>query len=226
MGFITKNWNDIKSGMNLSQKVLDKVKPEASLKNRISFAQKKLQLQITRLDETHQKLQQNHNRVFKKIVDAKLTRNESRAKAYASEVQEIRKVRKVIGEAKLAMEQIKLRLNTVSELGDVVVTLSPCMSLIKGLAPSISGFVPEINTSMNELSSMLGNMISDSSLKTESIMESNQDNADTRAILEEVHAVLEGETKTNIPAPPSSNPINSILSEKEFRKKKAEEFII
>jgi len=225
MGYLIKNWNNIKSSINLSQKVLDRVKPETSLKNRISFAEKKLQLQITRLDETQQKLKQNHDRVFQKIVAAQKTGNEPRAKAYASEVQEIGKVRKVIGEARLAMEQIKLRLNTVSELGDVVVTLSPCMSLIKGLAPSISGFVPEINASMSELSSMLGNMISDSSLKTESIMESNQDSADTRAILEEVHAVLEGETKTNIPAPPS-NAIDSILSEKEFRKKKAEEFII
>ena len=215
MGYLIKNWNNIKNSMNLSQKVLDKVKPETSLKNRISFAEKKLQIQITRLDETHQKLQKNHEHVFQKIVTAQKTGNESRAKAYALEVQEIRKVRKVIGEAKLAMEQIKLRLNTVSELGDVVVTLSPCMSLIKGLAPSISGFVPEINTSMNELSNMLGNMISDSSLKTESIMESNQDSVDTKAILDEVNAVLEGETKTNIPAPPS-NSINNILKEKEF----------
>jgi len=215
MGYLIKNWNNIKSSINLSQKVLDKVKPETSLKNRISFAEKKLQIQITRLDETHQKLQQNHDRVFQKIVAAQKIGNESRAKAYALEVQEIRKVRKVIGEAKLAMEQIKLRLNTVSELGDVVVTLSPCMSLIKGLVPSISGLVPEINTSMNELSSMLGNMISESSLKTESILEPNQDNADTRSILAEVNAVLEGETKTNIPAPPS-NSIDKILSEKEF----------
>ena len=216
MGYLTKNWNNIKGRVNLSQKVLDKVKPETSLKNRIVFAEKKLHLQISRLDGTHQKLQQNHDHVFQKLVAAQKIGNEPRAKAYALEVQEIRKVRKVIGEAKLAMEQIKLRLNTVSELGDVVVTLSPCMSLIKGLAPSISGFVPEINTSMNELSNMLGNMITDSSLKTESIMESNQDNADTRAILEEVHAVLEGETKTNMPEPPSSNTSNTILKEKEF----------
>mgnify|MGYP001308609095 CR=1 FL=1 len=216
MGYLTKNWNNIKGRVNLSQKVLDKVKPETSLKNRIVFAEKKLQLQISRLDDTHQKLQQNHDHVFQKLVAAQKIGNESRAKAYALEVQEIRKVRKVIGEAKLAMEQIKLRLNTVSELGDVVVTLSPCMSLIKGLAPSISGFVPEINTSMNELSNMLGNMITDSSLKTESIMESNQDNADTRSILEEVHAVLESETETNIPEPPSPSTSNTILKEKEF----------
>ena len=216
MGYLTKNWNNIKGRVNLSQKVLDKVKPETSLKNRIVFAEKKLQIQISRLDDTHQKLQQNHDHVFQKLVAAQKIGNEPRAKAYALEVQEIRKVRKVIGDAKLAMEQIKLRLNTVSELGDVVVTLSPCMSLIKGLAPSISGFVPEINTSMNELSNMLGNMITDSSLKTESIMESNQDNADTRAILEEVHAVLESETETNIPEPPSPSTSNTILKEKEF----------
>ena len=63
---------------------------------------------------------------------------------------------------------------------------------------------------------MLGNMITDSSLKTESIMESNQDNADTRSILEEVHAVLESETETNIPEPPSPSTSNTILKEKEF----------
>jgi division protein CdvB (Snf7/Vps24/ESCRT-III family) len=215
MGYLTKNWNNIKSSMNLSQKVLDRVKPETSLKNRLTFAQKKLQLQITRLDETHKKLQQNHDRVFQKIVYAQKTGNESRAKAYALEVKEIRKVRNVVGEAKLAMEQIQLRLNTVSELGDVVVTLSPCMSLIKGLAPSISGFLPEMNTTMNDLSSLFDGMISDSSLKTDSVFETNQDSPDAKAILEEVHAVIEGETKNSIPEPPS-NTTGNILREKEF----------
>ena len=214
MGYLTKNWNNIKSSMNLSQKVLDRVKPETSLKNRLTFAQKKLQLQITRLDETHKKLQQNHDRVFQKIVDARKTGNESRAKAYALEVKEIRKVRNVVGEAKLAMEQIQLRLNTVSELGDVVVTLSPCMSLIKGLAPSISGFLPEMNTTMNDLSSLFDGMISDSSLKTDSVFETNQDSPDAKAILEEAHAVIEGETKSIMPEPPS-NIIDNILWKKE-----------
>jgi len=40
MGYLIKNWNNIKNSMNLSQKVLDKVRPETSLKNRISFAEK------------------------------------------------------------------------------------------------------------------------------------------------------------------------------------------
>ena len=215
MGYISKNWNGIKNSLSLSEKLLDKVKPGLSLKNRIEGSRKQLQMQIARLEETQKKLHLNHERIFKKIVDAKMSRDESKARSYAIELQELRKVKNTISGAKLAMEQIQLRLNTVSELGDVVVTLSPCMSLIKGLAPSISGFVPEINTSMNDLSNMLGNMISDSSLKTESILESNQDNADTRAILEEAHAIIEGQVKTNIPEPPS-NMINKISTEKEF----------
>ena len=60
------------------------------------------------------------------------------------------------------MEQIKLRLGTVSELGDIVVTLSPCMSLIKGLAPSISGLMPEMHSSMQDLTNMFGDLLTDS----------------------------------------------------------------
>ena len=37
MGNILKNWQGIKTGMNLSQKFLDKVKPETALKNRMNI---------------------------------------------------------------------------------------------------------------------------------------------------------------------------------------------
>ena len=75
-----------------------------------------------------------------------------------------RKMNNMIGGAKLAMEQIQIRLNTVSELGDVVVTLSPCMSIIKGLSPSLSGIMPEANASMQDLSEILGDVMSGSSV--------------------------------------------------------------
>tara|TARA_Y100001949_G_C15987452_1_gene331276 strand:- start:1982 stop:2635 length:654 start_codon:yes stop_codon:yes gene_type:complete len=205
MGYITKNWSGFKNSLSLSEKVLDKVKPGTSLKNRLQDSQKKLQLQISKLEETHKKLQLNHDHVFKKIVDAKMSRNESKARSYAIELQELRKVKKMIGGAKLAMEQIKIRLNTITELGDVVVTLSPCMSLIKGLAPSLSSFMPGINTSMQDMSNMLNDLMSSSSLPAESAYVPNETNQDITAILEEAHTVLEGKTKSNMPEPPTAN---------------------
>jgi len=198
------NWQGIKNSMNLSQKFLDKIKPEYALKNKINGAEKQMESQMLRLEQAHSKLKQNHDNIFKKIVEAKLTRDESKARTYAIELQEIRKVKNKIGEAKLAMEQIKLRLGTVSELGDIVVTLSPCMSLIKGLAPSISGLMPEMHSSMQDLTNMFGDLLTDSSLSSQSMTPTYQGNAETNAILEEAHNVLEGRTRTAMPEPPTT----------------------
>ena len=214
MGYITKNWREVKNSIKLSQKFLEKVKPESALKNKINGAGKKMEDQILRLEQTHDKLKKNHNIVFKKIVEAKLARNESRARAYAIELQEIRKIKNQIAGAKLAMEQIKLRLSTVSELGDIVVTLSPCMSLIKGLAPSISTLMPQMNTSIQDLSSMFNDILTDSSISSEPITPTYQGDTDTETILQEVHDVIEGKTRTAMPEPPTTS-LQHLTKEKE-----------
>jgi len=204
MGYIGKNWREVKNSIKLSEKFLGKVKPEAALKNKIDDAGKKMEQQILRLEQAHNKLKHSHECIFEKIVKAKKMRNESMAKTYATELIEIRKVRDRIGNAKLSMEQIKLRLSTVSELGDIVVTLSPCMSLIKGLAPSISTLMPQMHSSMENLTSTLSDMITDSSLTEESMTQTYQGNKETEAILKEAHDVLEGRTLSSIPEPPTT----------------------
>ena len=214
MGYITKNWNGVKNSINLSQKFLNKIKPETALKNRISDAEKKLEYQISRLDQVHNKLKQNHDHLFKKIVEAKKIHNESRARTYAIELQEIKKIKNKIAGAKLSMEQIKLRLGTVSELGDIVVTLSPCMSLIKGLAPSISGLFPQINTTMQDLPNMFEDILAGSSLSAETMMQPYEGSADTEAILNEAQHALEGRTRTTIPEAPVTT-IENLSNEKE-----------
>ena len=208
-------WNNSKNGANLSQKVLDKVKPDTPLKNKIDLAQNKLNLQITKLDSIHGKLQKKHDVVFNKIVEAQKSNNSAYAKAYAIELTEIRKMNNMVGGAKLAMEQIQLRLNTVSELGDVVVTLSPCMSVIKGLSTSLGGIMPEANASMQDLSKMLGDVLSGSAVGGHDLVSADEsNNAETLAILEEAHAVIEGQTKESLPDLPD-NLKHDILQKRE-----------
>ena len=213
MGYISKNWRGVKDSI-LSQKFLDRVRPEATLKNKIDGAEKKIECQILRLEQTHNKLKQNYENLFKKIVDAKQTRNESKAMTYAIELVEVKKAKNKIAEAKLAMEHIKIRLGTVSELGDIIVTLSPCMSLIKGLAPTISTLIPQMHTSMEDLTSMFSDMLTDSSLPQESMIPTFQGNNDTDAILQEAHDVLEGKTRTAMPEPPTTS-LQHFSKEKE-----------
>jgi division protein CdvB (Snf7/Vps24/ESCRT-III family) len=201
---ISNSWNKME-GESISQKVIGKVKPEEPLKNKIDFAQKKLEFQILKLEGINQKLGKKHDVIFEKIVNAQRNNKNSYAKAYAGELAQVRKMKNMVSGAKLSMEQVKLRLDTVSELGDIVVTLSPCMSIIKGLAPSLNGIMPEANASMQDLSSILGDVMAGSSVNMgESMSVGTETNADTLAILEEAHNVIAGQTKQSIPDIPSN----------------------
>ena len=200
---ISNSWNKT-DGESISQKVIGKVKPDEPLKNKIDFAQKKLQFQISKLQGINDKLGKKHDAIFEKIVNAQRNNKNSYAQAYAGELAQVRKMKNMVSGAKLSMEQVKLRLDTVSELGDVVVTLSPCMSIIKGLAPSLNGIMPEANASMQDLSSILGDVMSGSSVSMgDSMNVGSETNADTLAILEEAHNVIAGQTKQSIPDIPN-----------------------
>ena len=200
----TNRWNTQKE--SISQKVIDKVKPDAPLKPKIEEAQKRLQLQITKLDSISRKLKEKDDFIFKKVVEAVRLQNKPYSHAYATELHEIRKMNHMVTSAKLAMEQIQLRLNTISELGDVVVTLSPCMSIIKGLGAGLSGLMPEANSSMQDLSNILGEIMSGASVSGENNFTIDTTSADTNQILEEAHAILEGHVRQTLPDLPSTLP--------------------
>lgn len=203
MNFAAK-WNTQKE--SISQKVMDKVKPDAPLRPKIDEAQKRLQLQISKLDSISRKLKEKDDYIFKKVVDAVRNHNKQYSNAYATELHEIRKMNNMVTGAKLAMEQIQIRLNTISELGDVVVTLSPCMSIIKGLGTSLNGLMPEASSSMQDLSSILGDIMAGSSVNADSQFVVDTTSSETSQILEEAQAVLEGHVRQTIPDLPPNLP--------------------
>jgi len=212
----TDKWNALKSNEKLSHAFMGKVRPDMPLKNRLDDAGKKLQLQITRLAEIDNKLQQKNNIIFSKIVSAKKSNNETYAKVYANELAETRKQQKMISNAKQSIERVQIRLNTVSELGDIVVTLSPCMSLIKGLSSSLGGMMPTVSESMQDLSTMLGDIVTGSSITHDGTLgQIETNNSDAMSILKEAELIVEGQTRQTMPEPPSTTTVESILQERE-----------
>ncbi len=196
-------WNRPNKKSNLSQ-IIDRVKPVAPLKSKIEAAQSNLEVQIRKLDAVHGSLRAKSDVLFNKVVDAQRANHSAYARAYATELGEVRKMCKLVSGSKLAMEQIKLRLNTVSELGDIVVTLSPCMSIIKGLGPSLAGMVPDAAMSMQDLSSMLGDVLQTSSVNhTGELISAGSSNSEALEIMEEAQAKISGQAKALIPDVPA-----------------------
>ena len=216
MGSFSDKWHALKNNEKLSQAFMGRVKPDAPLKNRLDSAQKKLQLQIIKLAEIDTKLQQKNLIIFNKIVSAKKSNNETYAKVYANELAETRKQQKMISNAKQSIERVQIRLNTVSELGDIVVTLSPCMSLIKGLSSSLGGMMPTVSESMQDLSTMLGDIVTGSSITHDGTLgQIETNNSDAMSILEEAQLIVEGKTRQTMPEPPSTTTVESILQERQ-----------
>ncbi|MCG3780230.1 MAG: hypothetical protein MT334_01150 [Candidatus Nitrosopumilus limneticus] len=200
---LSNSWNKTQ-GESISHRLMSKVKPDEPIKNKIDFAQKQLQLQISKLSGINEKLTAKHDELFNKIVDAQRNNKPVYAQAYAGELTQVRKMKNMVSGAKLSMEQVKLRLDTVSELGDIVVTLSPCMSIIKGLSPSLTGLMPEAGLAMQDLSMILGDVMSGSSVGMNNTFTTNTEtNSDTLAILEEAHGIIAGQTESAIPDIPS-----------------------
>src|SRR5574339_86205 len=190
----------------LENKFVENIKPQAPLKPKIEEAQKKLQLQITKLEGISHKMQDKDQLIFKRIVYAMQNHDSQYAKVLSNELSQIRKMNKMVTSAKLAMEQIQIRLNTISELGDVVVTLSPCMSIIKGLGAGLGGLMPEANASMQDLSNILGDIMSGASVNGHENIAIETGSADTTTILEEAQSVLEGQIRSTIPDLPTDLP--------------------
>lgn len=189
---------------SISKRMFDKVKNEEPLTKRIAGAQREFDIQIAKLDVTRGKMQKIHDTIFQKVMHAQ-RRNQIRyARAYAQELGQVRKMLTMVNGAKLSLEQVKIRLDTVTEFGDVVVTLSPCMSLIRGLAPSLSGIMPQASSSMNDLSEMLGDVIDGSSMGAMGTgVEVGAGSEEARAILEEAHNVMVGKAQTAFPDVPA-----------------------
>jgi division protein CdvB (Snf7/Vps24/ESCRT-III family) len=113
---------------------------------------------------------------------------------------------KMVTSAKLALEQIQLRLNTITELGDVVVTLSPAMSVIKGIQGRLSSMMPEADQSLGQISDLLGNIMTDSGhIPTAEIAAGSTGlNEDAMKIIEEASAIVEENMKEKFPDLPTN----------------------
>jgi len=159
----SKKWNNNAQSESIRDKLREAAQSQTPLKPRIEEAQKKLQIQISKLDSISFKLQEKDKVIFNRIVNAMQNHDSHYGKLLSGELSQIRKTNKMVNSAKLAFEQIQLRLNTMTELGDVVVTLSPAMSVIKGIQGGLKTMLPEADQSFGQISELLGGIMSGSS---------------------------------------------------------------
>jgi division protein CdvB (Snf7/Vps24/ESCRT-III family) len=199
-----KKWNnDYTSKEGIRDKLREAAQSQTPLKLRIEEAQRKLQIQIAKLDGISSKMQEKDKVIFGRIVKAMQNHDSHYGKLLSGELSQIRKIIKMLDSAKVAFEQIQLRLNTMTELGDVVVTLNPAMNAIKGIQGGLSSMMPQADQSFGQISDLLGNMMTDSSQTSNmtAAIDSSSIKLDEQAIdiLQEATLLVEENTRDKFP---------------------------
>jgi len=190
----------------MTEKIRDAIKPQGALKPRIQTAVTKLQGQTSKMDVMLTRLHERDQQLFARIVTAMENHDTSASKVLSSELAEVRKVSRMLGNARTSLEQVQLRLSTIHDLGDAMVSIGPAMSTMKGLKSSLSSFMPEADSELNSMTETLSGLMVDSLSNNTFTMESDVVNEETDAILQEASAVAEQQTDEKFPSIPTTTP--------------------
>ncbi len=180
-------------------KVRDSVAPPGPLKPRILEAERKISAQMGKIDLALPRIAKRDAEIFRKVVSALQKSDVQRAAVYANELSEVRKLGKILTQAKLALEQVTLRLETIRDLGDVVTVISPAMSVVKNVGSNLSYIIPEAQGEIGEINGILTDILANSGVGGETCINSETTNEEADKILAEASVLAEEQMKKLFP---------------------------
>ena len=193
----------------ITEKITEAVKPKGPLKPRVETAIQRLQQQISKLDNMLSKLKERDEKIFQRVVVATQQHDTQTSKVLSNELAEIRKVSKILGSARMALEQIELRLTTAHDLGDTVVTIMPTIGLMKNMKSSLAKFMPGAEQEIGRMAEMLGGLMTETFSGDASFGIDETTNTESEKILQEAAAVAQSSVDTKFPNTPTESDIPS-----------------
>lgn len=179
-----------------------------SLEKKTILAQYRLKTAMGKIANYIDKLSERDRVLFENIVDAMIKKDELRAKMYAKEVAEIRKITKQLLTVQYALEHASLKLETfmiyggaINEVVPVIGVMREALGIVKNIAPDIW---IDLQVAVRELETAMGESMADLGLSVDVGMD-----AEAKKILEEARIVAEQKIRETFPELPKALPTPS-----------------
>jgi division protein CdvB (Snf7/Vps24/ESCRT-III family) len=198
MSQFSSNW-DRKKSAGLGERLRNSFNNPGPLKPRLDAVMRTIQVVMAKLDTSMAKIRDRDSALFAKTVSSVQKHENQRASIFANELAEVRRVGKMVTQSRLALEQVVLRLNTITELGDVVATLAPATSIVRNVKQDIAGVMPDAEGEMGEVSSLLSGILVDAGSMGGYTMNFEVANEEAEKALSEAAAVAESRMKERFP---------------------------
>ena len=199
----TSRWQRKEQGPGLVDRLRGTVRTPTPLKAQIEQANRQIRLLISQLDNTVIRIRQRDSTIFKNVVSSLAKHDQQHAAVYANELVEVRNMGKMVTQAQLAMEQISLRLGTITDLGEIANTLAPAVSVIKNMKEGLRTALPEADKEISEISGLLSSVLTDASITGGFSVNFDAANEDAQKVLEEAAVVAEQRMEESFPEIPA-----------------------
>lgn len=136
-------------------------KPGGPLKPRLDAVEKKIKVQIDRLEELRSLNRLKDMTIFTKLTDSLNDNNTQHLTLLSSELTRSRQLARVLLLSCVSLEKLIVKISSASDFGNLVMVLSPAMAVIKNLRSSITSYVPEMEEELGIISELLSGILVD-----------------------------------------------------------------
>ena len=199
-------WETDRSRESAGQRIKEAVAPPGNLRKKLTETDHSLHMQITKLDRTMASMAEKEKRLFTKTSGAFQKHDTVQAKAYANELAELRKAIKLVNGAKLALENVQVRLRTITDIGDLTMTLAPVGQVVRSVRKTLVQVMPSANSSFGEISSSLDGLMTEVGSIPSMGFSLDASSEEAEKILAEASAVAETKMASALPSIPDIEP--------------------
>ena len=142
---------------------------DENLKPKIASTIKQIEFHRRELETLRLRLEARRRLLFDTTVKAMIAKDKSKANVYANEWTEVRKVGKVVYASELALTQVVLRLESISEVGDVMSHMSTAFKVLRKVNKTVQGIVPSLDQASDDINNTLSETMAEMGRVTPSI---------------------------------------------------------
>jgi division protein CdvB (Snf7/Vps24/ESCRT-III family) len=195
----TDRWQVNRDRANVQNKIKDAVNPAGDLRKKLVDTDRSLTSQISKLDKTLTKMGEKEKVLFNKTSTAFQKHDTTMAQAYANELSEHRKAMKLVQSSRLCLEQVQMRLKTITDFGDLAHVIAPVGQVVRTVRTSLQKVMPSANDTLSEISTGLQGMMLDIGSVPGLSMNFESSNEEADRILAEASVVAETKMASTLP---------------------------
>ena len=137
------------------------IKYSIPLKPRVDAVMDQVNSQVSKLDIILNEIKTKDYETFRSMLSSVKDNNTLNSRISLSNLAQIRKLIKIVSLSKVVFENLNIKLNTVSNIVDLVSILSPGIALVKNVRSSLISYMPESKYEIGSISDLIGGILLD-----------------------------------------------------------------